>query len=194
MTDYYVKDGETYKIVSLDDLIKSEKLVKEADFLTVKGSAETRQNQLEAKNTELQSKVDELTTRATTAESALEGVNKELEPLKVEAAKVPTLEQQVTELTSAKSAAETQLLDTRRDSVIQKYNITGEQVAKVKSMTVEQLTSFEESATVLGITGQSRPNPTPLARGDGGRNDTEQSALKTISEGLKELQPASSTS
>lgn len=186
MTDYYVKDGENY-------VLSQDKLVPERDLMALKASKETGEQQSSTKVAELQGKVDELTARATTAEADLNKVNAEMEPLKVEAAKVPQLTEQVTTLTQKSSAAEGQLLDTRRDGIISKYNITGDNATKVKSMTAEQLASFEENATTLGYTpGQKPPTQPPVVRGDGGRIDTPQSALATIHEGLSELQTARS--
>ena len=186
MAQYFIKDGEEYKAVTLDDLIKSEKLVTEAVFLEVKGSAETRQKQLTDKNAELQTSVDSLLARATTAESAVETVKAELEPLKLEAAKVSPLMQQVTELTTRSSAAEGQLLDTRRTNLIEKYNIQGEKATQVKSMTAEQLTALETSSEIFGLTPGNPPRP-QFARTNPGPTDANMSALDTIKAGLSEI-------
>lgn len=194
MADYYLlnSDGTTYSKIDIGTIKSNEKLVAESDLLTVKGSAETTQKRLESELADAKKRSDELLTRAQTAETALEESKKELEPLKVEAEKVPNLTTELNALKEKHSAAETQLLTTRRNSLIQTYKLDGDKKTQVESMSAEQLDHFEEAAKLIGVPNGS--NGSNFDRTPSHSNSSENpSAYQQIKSGLGELQSTSSS-
>jgi predicted RNase H-like nuclease (RuvC/YqgF family) len=189
MPDYFIREGDEYKLVS-------EKLIPERDLMAFKVPAENKERQLTTQVSELQKNLDEMTVRATSAETAVETVKTELAPLKENQDKVSTLESELTTLKEKYAAADTQLLTTRRQAIVQKFGLKDDAAKKLESMTVDQLTSFEESASLLGVTsnngnGNNNPNQN-RSNFDRGNNGTgsgsgNESAHTLIKEGLSEL-------
>lgn len=169
MPDYYTLNADsTYSKVET-------RLVPESDVQAVKGIAATKQSEIEGRLTETQTKLDEMLARATTAESALQSGKTELEALRVEAAKVPELTTQITDLTNQHQTATAQLLETKRQSLISKYGLKDTQLEKVKSMSSEALTQFEEHAELLGFkpNTNSNGNGSSFDNGSGKGADTD---------------------
>lgn len=189
MATYYLLDGSEYKEVSLDDLLKAEKLVKEADLLTIKGSSETKAKTLEAEIASLKENNEKLLGRSISAESASEEVKKQLDNLKPIAEKVPTLETELNALKEKHSAAETQLLTTKRNSIIEKYQLKDEAKAKIESMSAEQLASAEEAFSLIG-SPPSNKSPQNYDRNPNRSRQQdwdESSGLQDIKEGMSEI-------
>ncbi len=158
MATYFVKVGDDYKEISLDDIKKSDKLVLESDLLALKGSNETNTKRLEKEIETLSTEKDSLLTRATSAESAAEAVKKELEPLKNSATEAETLKTKLAELESKQSAAETQLLSTKRKELIKNYNLDGDKAKQVESMSLTDIESMEKNLELVGAGKQNGNN------------------------------------
>lgn len=190
MPDYFIREGDEYKLVS-------DKLIPERDLMAFKVPAEAEKKSLTNQISVLQEELDKTTLRAVTAETAAEAVKSELEPLKANQDKVSTLESELTTLKEKYAAADTQLLTTRRQSIISKFGLKEDAAKKLESMTVDQLTSFEESASLLGVSNSgngngngNNQNQSRFDRGNNGNGSSPakpESAHSMIKEGLSEL-------
>lgn len=174
MATYFVKSGDDYKEVSIDDLRKSEKLIPESDLLALKGSNDSTIKKLEKDLDTINSEKETLLNRATAAESAVETVKTELEPLKSEAAKAATLQVQLDELKTKSSAAETQLLERSRKDFVKKFNLSGDKAKQVDTMTLDEIQSHEKALELVGVgAGNSNGNTSDGFARTNNSNSTE---------------------
>lgn len=197
MATYYLLDSEGKpQPIELADLMKQEKLVLDADLQTVKGSSETKVRNLETELATAKARADELLNRAVTAESASEDVKKQLDTLKSISERVPTLESELNALKEKHSAAETQLLTTRRNSLIEKYALDGEKKTQIESMTAEELTSAEKAAALFGNppSRQSQQNYDRNPNRSRNQEWDETNGIADLREGMKEIRTVGANS
>lgn len=144
--DYFIKNEDgTYTLVT-------NKLIPEQELIDFKATTGNKATESESKIASLTDDLQKMTVRATESENKVTALTTELEPLKVEAAKVPELTTQVQTLTSEKANAETQLLSTKRSSILEKYGITDtEKKTAIEAMDAQALANFESALTLAGI-------------------------------------------
>lgn len=144
MDDLFIKQGDTFVPYS------GPKLVQESDLLAAKGGLEAEirglKDSLATKTTE----ADNTLQRAIRAEQAVETVKTETAPLKEKAAQVDSLTAQLQAATARGTETENRLVGVRRAEIARKFNLAGDKLKELDTLSYDQLNNMEETLTKWG--------------------------------------------
>ncbi len=153
MADLFVKEGDNFVPYTV-------KVVPESDLLAAKGGLESQISTLKAEVEDAKKSSDQHYQRALKGEADATALKTELEPLKVEAAKVTQLTTDLQAATTGRTEMETRLLGVRRLELVGKFKLPTEKAKELDNLSASQLDEVEKTLTTFGAVPAGDQPPT----------------------------------
>jgi hypothetical protein len=159
MAKYYILNSANEPIeVTLETIIKDEKLPTQVDVDTVKKMAEDKVKKAEDDLAKEVKRADDLLTSKVSAETSAREAEEKLKPLNDELEKLRPLETEITELKTKHGELQTSLLSNRRNDLIQKLGLDGDKKKEIETMDGSALDMMEKTLALVGVGNGNKDN------------------------------------